>query len=204
MEAIGLVTAGVAHDFNNILLAIGGSAELVAKHCGPVSPQAPQPRTIIRAVERAATLTRQLLAVGRKQSLMPRPADVNEVLRAMEELLITTLGGHGGIELQLVDAPAVAFIDAAELERAVLNLVINARDAMEGGGSVTITTANLNINEANPETGGLVGSLVMISVSGIGMGMSESDTSPGLRSIFYYQGCRERFRHGPQPSLRAS
>jgi signal transduction histidine kinase/CheY-like chemotaxis protein len=175
MEAIGLVTAGIAHDFNNILLAIGGSAELIVRHRGPVSPQAPQFRTIIQAVERAATLTRQLLAVGRKQSLMPRPADVNEVLRGMEELLITTLGGHGGVELQLADAPAVAFVDAAELEHAVLNLVINARDAMEeNGGSVTIKTANLDIGETNPSTGVLVGSVVMISVSDTGNGMSES------------------------------
>ena len=146
MEAIGLLTAGVAHDFNNILLAIGGSAELIASHRAPNSPHARQFRTIIDAVERAATLTRQLLAVGRKQSLVPRPVDINEVLRAMEELLITTLGGHGSIELQFVCTPSIVFVDTAELERAVLNLVINARDAMPHGGSVTIKAANLNVD----------------------------------------------------------
>ena len=174
MEAIGLLTAGVAHDFNNILLAIGGSAELIASHRAPDSPHARQFRTIIEAVERAATLTRQLLAVGRKQSLMPRPADINEILRAMEELLITTLGGHGSIELQLASTPSIVFVDTAELERAVLNLVINARDAMPNGGLVAIRTANLNVDDPNSETEGLVGNLVMISVSDTGIGMSES------------------------------
>jgi signal transduction histidine kinase len=174
MEAIGLLTAGVAHDFNNILLAIGGSAELLASHRAPNSPHARQLRTIIEAVERAATLTRQLLAVGRKQSLVPHSVDINEVLRAKEELLITTLGGHGSIELQLARTPSIVFVDAAELERAVLNLVINARDAMPNGGSVTIKTANLNVDGANSVTEGLAGRLVMISVSDTGIGMTES------------------------------
>ena len=174
MEAIGLLTAGVAHDFNNILLAIGGSAELIAMRGGFGSSQAPLARTIIEAVERAATLTRQLLAVGRKQRLMPRNLDVNKTLRAMQELLVTTLGGHGSIDLQLADAPAIAFVDAAEFEHAVLNLVINARDAMPNGGSVTIKTANLNVDSLNAVTEGLVGWLVLISVSDTGIGMSES------------------------------
>jgi signal transduction histidine kinase/CheY-like chemotaxis protein len=174
MEAIGLLTAGVAHDFNNILLAIGGSAELLASHRAPNSPHTRQLRTIIEAVERAATLTRQLLAVGRKQSLVPHSVDINEVLRAKEELLITTLGGHGSIELQLASTPSIVFVDAAELERAVLNLVINARDAMPSGGSVTIKTANLNVDGANSVTEGLVGHLVMISVSDTGIGMTDS------------------------------
>ena len=174
MEAIGLLTAGVAHDFNNILLAIGGSAELIASHHGPNSPQAPQTRTIIQAVERAASLTRQLLAVGRKQRLRSRAVDVNETLRAMKELLITTLGGHGDIELQLASMPAMAFVDASELEHAILNLVINARDAMPNGGSVTIKTANLDVTGHDAVAEGLVGSLVMISVSDTGTGMSES------------------------------
>jgi signal transduction histidine kinase len=174
MEAIGLLTAGVAHDFNNILLAIGGSAELIAMRSGLDSPQAPQIRTIIEAVERAATLTRQLLAVGRKQSLMPRTIDVNGALRTMEELLVTTLGGPGTIDLQLAVAPAVVFVDAAELEHAVLNLVINARDAMPNGGSVTIKTANLNVDSLNAVTEGPAGRLVLISVSDTGSGMPES------------------------------
>jgi signal transduction histidine kinase len=173
LEAIGLLTAGVAHDFNNILFAIGGSAELIASRRGSDLALAPQIKTISQAVQRAATLTQQLLAVGRKQSLMPRIADINEVLHGMQELLIATLGGHGGIELQLTDTPAIAFVDTAQLQNAVLNLVINARDAMTNGGSVTIKTAILDGHDPDTVTGGLVGSLVVISVSDTGTGMSE-------------------------------
>ena len=174
MEAIGLLTAGVAHDFNNILLAIGGSAELIARYYGSSSARSTQITTIIQAVERAATLTEQLLAVGRKQNLMPRKADINEVLHGMEELLITTLGGHGGIELQLADTPVIAFVDTAQLEHAILNLVINARDAMPDGGSVRIKTANLDTSDADITIEGIAGSVVMISVSDTGVGMPES------------------------------
>jgi signal transduction histidine kinase/CheY-like chemotaxis protein len=174
MEAIGLLTAGVAHDFNNILLAIGGSAELIANHRGPYALRAALAQTIIQGVGRAATLTQQLLAIGRKQDLMPRIADMNEVLLGMEELLVTTLGGHGGIELQLADAPAIAFVDTAQLELAILNLVINARDAMPNGGSVTLKTVNLDVDGPDTVIEGLSGSLVMISVSDTGTGMPES------------------------------
>jgi CheY-like chemotaxis protein len=164
----------VAHDFNNILMAIGGSAELIATHPCLGSARAPQISTIIQAVQRAATLTQQLLAVGRKQSLVPRTADINEVLRGMAELLATTLGGHGGIELQLAEMPAMSFVDTAQLQNAILNLVINARDAMPDGGSVTIKTAHLDVHAPEPVAEGLVGSLVMISVSDTGTGMPEN------------------------------
>jgi signal transduction histidine kinase len=171
MEAIGLLTAGVAHDFNNILLAIGGSAELLAER-GSDPVQAPQIKTIVQAVERAATLTQQLLAVGRRQSLTPRSADINRVLHGMEELLVTTLGGHCSIMLQLFGEPTIVLVDIGQLEQAILNLVINARDAMPGGGSVTIRTCNLDVRD--PGTEGLIGNLAMLSVSDTGTGMSES------------------------------
>jgi signal transduction histidine kinase/CheY-like chemotaxis protein len=174
MEAIGLLTAGVAHDFNNLLMAIGGSAELIWTHLSLDSVRRPYVATIIQAVERGATLTRQLLAFGRKQTLVPRSADLNQVILAIEELLVTTLGGYGCLELRLDPAPMTAFVDTVELERAILNLVINARDAMPNGGSVTITTANRNLDGTDIAIEGLAGSSVMISVSDTGTGMSES------------------------------
>jgi signal transduction histidine kinase len=173
MEAIGLLTAGVAHDFNNILAAIRGSAELIESHAGSGVPHARQISIIMQAVERATTLTRQLLAVGRKQTLAPRTTDINEVLIGMKELLINTLSGHGNIELQLAAVPVVALVDTAQLQRAVLNLVINARDAMPNGGMVTLKTANLDVPSPGTITDSLVGSLVVISVSDTGIGMSE-------------------------------
>jgi signal transduction histidine kinase len=172
-QAIGLLTAGVAHDFNNILAAIRGSAELIESHAGSDAAHARQISIIMQAVERATTLTRQLLAVGRKQTLVPRTTDINEVLLGMEELLINTLSGHGNVELQLAAVPVVALVDTAQLQRAILNLVINARDAMPNGGMVTLKTANLDVHTPGTITESLVGSLVVISVSDTGGGMSE-------------------------------
>ena len=155
MEAIGLLTAGVAHDFNNLLLAIGGSAELIARHHGSDPEDAPLFETIKHSVGRGAILTQQLLTVGRKQTLVPCAADMNEVLQGMEALLATTLGGYASLELQLDRSPVSAFVDIAQLEHAILNLVINARDAMPDSGLITISTANIDAHAADTE--GLVG-----------------------------------------------
>ena len=171
MEAIGLLTAGVAHDFNNLLLAIGGSAELIARHHGSDPEDAPLFETIKHSVGRGAILTQQLLTVGRKQTLVPCAADMNEVLQGMEALLATTLGGYASLELQLDRSPVLAFVDIAQLEHAILNLVINARDAMPDSGLITISTANIDAHAADTE--GLVGDFVMITVSDTGTGMSE-------------------------------
>lgn len=145
MEAIGRLTAGVAHDFNNLLMAIGGSAELMSIRLDPNSALLPNLTTILQSVERGATLTRQLLAFGRRQTLSPRSADINQILLGMEELLTATLGGYGSLELRLQREPAIAFVDTTQLENAILNLVINARDAMPNGGSVAIETASLDL-----------------------------------------------------------
>jgi signal transduction histidine kinase/CheY-like chemotaxis protein len=172
MEAIGLLTAGVAHDFNNLLLAIGGSAELIARHHDSDPEDASLFETIKHSVGRGATLTQQLLTVGRKQTLVPCAADMNEVLQGMEALLATTLGGYASLALQLDPSPVSAFVDIAQLEHAILNLVINARDAMPNSGLITISTVNIDGHAA--DSAGLVGSFVMITVSDTGTGMSES------------------------------
>ena len=174
MEAIGLLTAGVAHDFNNLLLAIGGSTELVVRRHGSDSAEAVYFETIMHAVKRGASLTQQLLTVGRKQTLTPRTADMNEVLQGMEALLITTLGGYAGLLLQLDRAPTLAFVDVAQLENAILNLVINARDAMPDGGTITIRTTNLDMHATDSVTTSLLGPHVMIAVEDTGIGMSEN------------------------------
>ena len=118
----------------------------------------------MHAVKRGASLTQQLLTVGRKQTLTPRTADMNEVLQGMEALLITTLGGYAGLLLQLDRAPTLAFVDVAQLENAILNLVINARDAMPDGGTITIRTTNLDMHATDSVTTGLLGPHVMIAV----------------------------------------
>jgi signal transduction histidine kinase/CheY-like chemotaxis protein len=174
MEAIGSLTAGIAHDFNNLLMAIGGSAEVLLSRVGLNSMHSRYVATILHSVERGASLTRQLLVFSRKQTLLPRLADINEMLLGMEELLATTLGGYGNLELQLERAlPTTVFIDPNQLETSILNLIINARDAMPNGGSVTIRTAGVELPCSEVATEGLAGSFVMIAVTDTGAGMTE-------------------------------
>ena len=175
MEAIGRLSAGIAHNFNNLLTAIGGSAELILTHRGSESTRLSPITTIAQSVELGTSLTRQLLAFGRNQTLIPKVMDVKEVVLGMKDLLVTTLGGYGRLECQLDPAPTLAFVDIAELEFAILNLVMNARDALPDGGLVTIKTATVDPSEIDIATEGPVESLVMISVSDTGTGMSDSD-----------------------------
>jgi len=174
MEAVGRLTAGIAHDFNNLLMSIGGSAGLIAMRLPPESACSPYVATMMRSVERGAHLTRQLLAFGRRQSLVPRPVDINGMLRGSESLLLATLGGYSSLVLHLEQTSAVAFVDVAQLDNAILNLIINARDAMPDGGVVTIRTANVDLRGTESGTDGLVGRFVKITVSDTGIGMSEN------------------------------
>jgi signal transduction histidine kinase len=173
LEAMGRLTAGIAHDFNNLLMAISGSAGLIAMRAGTAVAYAPQLATIMQSVERGTTLTRRLLAFGRQQALTPRSVDVNSVLSDLKDLLVATLAGYGRLDLQLGPAPVTAFVDANQLEQAILNLVINARDAMPGGGVVTITTREVDLSGQEGGTEHLVGHFVMIAVSDTGTGMPE-------------------------------
>jgi signal transduction histidine kinase len=174
LEAVGRLTAGVAHDFNNLLMSISGSAGLIAMRLPSDSVCAPYLATMMQSVERGTNLTRRLLAFGRKQNLTPRSVDINEMLRGAEKLLLTTLGGYSKLLLQLENAPMVAFVDAAQLEHAILNLIINARDAMPNGGVVTISTASVTLEGMEVGTEGLIGRFVRIAVSDTGTGMSDS------------------------------
>ena len=174
LEAIGRLTAGIAHDFNNLLMSISGSLGLITMRIGSHPDCVPYITTIREAAERGANLTRRLLAFGRNQSLAPRNVDVNETLRSLEKLFLTTLGGYGYLVLKLDQRPAMAFVDSAEFENAVFNLVINARDAMPDGGVVTINTANVELLGTEIGTNGLQGKFVRISVSDTGTGMSDS------------------------------
>jgi signal transduction histidine kinase len=171
LEALGRLTAGIAHDFNNLLMAIGGSAGQIGIMDIPAVE--PRVRTIMQSVDRGATLTRQLLAFGRKQNLMPRSVDINALLREWEKLLLTTLGGYAQLVLLLSHSSVVAFVDATQLENAVLNLVINARDAMPIGGTITISTGRHYLWGYENGRDGLVGDFIVLTVADTGYGMSE-------------------------------
>ena len=174
LESIGQLTGGVAHDFNNLLTVILGNAELLAEFLEAGSPQAELVATISRAAESSASLTQRLLAFARRQMLEPRVVDVNQMVAGMDLILRRTLGEH--VELELVRGAGLwqAQVDPAQLESALLNLSLNARDAMPDGGRLTIETANASIGEeyleAHPDA--VPGQYVMVAVSDTGSGIA--------------------------------
>jgi len=174
MEAIGQLTGGVAHDFNNLLAVIVGNLDLLEQTLDPDSPQRSYTQEATAAANRGAALTGRLLAFSRKQPLDPRPIDVNELVRSMAALLERALGETIDLRFELSDDLAPCMVDSAQLENAILNLAINARDAMHGGGVITIRTSNISLDaEAaakHPEA--VKGDYVSIAVRDTGLGMS--------------------------------
>src|SRR5437763_11136 len=174
MEAIGQLTSGVAHDFNNLLTAISGNVELLA---GRVRDHEPELQRLaaaaMRGVERAATLTQRLLAFSRRQPLDPKPLDINRLIAGMSDLLRRTLGEETELETVLAGGLWMVQADANQLEHSLLNLAINARDAMGGPAKLTIETANAFLDDpyagAHEEVAS--GQYVMISVTDTGSGM---------------------------------
>jgi len=171
LEAVGQLTSGVAHDFNNLLMVILGNVRQMRKN--ESDPAAVRRLDMMaQAAERGAELTAQMLAFSRRQRLDPRPVDLNETVLRMNELLQSTMGGSTAIETSLQPDLWPALIDPTQIELVILNLAINARDAMDVGGSLTLRTANVTLGEANgPEDPG-PGEYVMIAVTDTGSGMS--------------------------------
>jgi two-component system NtrC family sensor kinase len=174
MEALGQLTGGVAHDFNNLLTIILGNLQLALRHITEN-----RPKTLLtnsyRAAERATELTKRLLAFSRNQPLDPRPLDANRLVAGMSDLLGRTLGETILIETVRGGGLWQTEVDKAELESALLNLAINARDAMPAGGKLTIETANAFLDEAYCENvdGVKAGQYVLISMTDTGAGMSQ-------------------------------
>jgi PAS domain S-box-containing protein len=175
MEAIGQLTGGIAHDFNNLLTGIIGSLDIVRRRmaAGRLDEIGRFMAAATNAAQRAGALTHRLLAFARRQSLDTRPNDINRLVANMEDLLRRTLGEH--IELKCAFAPDLwtAFTDTNQFENAVLNLAINARDAMLDGGHLTIETANARLDAAYAAGQDEVdpGDYVVIVVSDTGSGM---------------------------------
>jgi signal transduction histidine kinase/CHASE3 domain sensor protein/FixJ family two-component response regulator len=173
MQAIGQLTGGIAHDFNNLLTVIMGNLELARAKLDPQSPLVVNIERSLWAAQRGGTLTGQLLAFARKQPLAPAPIDLSADLPELIPLLRRTLGEH--IDVRFVDGAGLwpAMADPVQLESAVLNLALNARDAMPGGGRLTIELANKVLDQdyarANAEV--LPGDYVMVAVSDTGHGM---------------------------------
>ena len=170
MEAGGKRAGGVAHDFNNLLTAIGGYSELMLLSLGPNDPLRSDAEEIRRASRRAADLTRQLLAFSRKQVLQPQVLDLNSVVLGMDKILRRLIGAH--VELVTVLEPGLAPVkaDLRQIEQVILNLAVNARDAMTRGGKLILKTANVEPGTAGVPAG--VSNPVMLAVSDTGCGMN--------------------------------
>ncbi|MBX3620709.1 MAG: response regulator [Rhizobacter sp.] len=174
LEAVGQLTGGVAHDFNNLLTVVMGNAELLVEQAADDAERRMLAEMIVSAAQRGAALTQQLLAFARKQALSPAPTDVNQLIAGMDSMLRPTLGEH--IEIELIRAAGLwqAMVDPGQLENALLNLCLNARDAMRKGGRLTIETANTVLDQAYADTHPDVkpGQYVMLAVSDTGQGIA--------------------------------
>ena len=174
LESLGQLTGGVAHDFNNLLTVIQGNAELLTELLVAQPPLHKLASLIGEAAERSAELTRRLLAFARKQALDPKAVNLNQLLTGLEALLRRSLGGHIEIDLLLAPDLWLTRVDPGQLENAVLNLAINARDAMPNGGILMIGTQNVQLDEAQALRSGLDrnGRYVLLTVKDTGTGIA--------------------------------
>ncbi|CAA9436455.1 MAG: diguanylate cyclase/phosphodiesterase (GGDEF & EAL domains) with PAS/PAC sensor(s) [uncultured Rubellimicrobium sp.] len=187
MEAVGQLTGGIAHDFNNMLAVVIGSLDMAQRRATMLEPRvATLIENAMDGAHRAARLTSRLLALSRQQPLSPEPVDVNRLVGGMEELLARTIGELHPIETDLAPEPWPTFIDPSQLENAVLNLAVNARDAMPEGGHISIVTSNLSLSEAEaaalPDVA--AGDYVVVRVADSGLGM-EADVLDRVFDPFF-------------------
>ena len=173
MEAIGRLAGGVAHDFNNLLTVIAGRTHFLIHRLGPEDPSRRDIELIRKSADRAAQLTRQLLAFSRKQILEPKLVDLGSIATGFEPILRRLIGED--VDLAVVTRPGLEHVkaDPGQIEQVILNLAINARDAMPSGGQLTIETANTELDEdyAAQHTEVAPGPHVMLAVSDTGIGM---------------------------------
>jgi signal transduction histidine kinase len=187
MEAIGQLTGGIAHDFNNLLQVILGNLDMMRNRIAPEDQWLGQKLLAVqRASERAAVLTSQLLAFARRQPLAPRSTDVNKLVSGMSNLLHRTLGEAIGVETVQAAGLWRVSADTNQLENALINLAVNARDAMPGGGKLTIETQNVYLDEdyAAANDGLESGQYVMVAVSDTGTGMPKDIIAKAFEPFF--------------------
>jgi len=186
MEAVGQLAGGVAHDFNNLLTVILGYSILLLRDLRPEDPRRAPLEGIQQAADRAAALTHQLLAFSRRQVLAPRLLDLNVVVADMDKMLRRLIGEH--IELSTVLAPDLALVkaDPGQIEQVIMNLVVNASDAMPTGGKLTIETTDVELDEACGciHTVGTPGPCVILTVSDTGHGMDEGTRARVFEPFF--------------------
>ncbi len=176
MEAIGRLTAGIAHDFNNVLGIVTTTADLLQAELPPGDPRASLVEDIDGAAKRAADLVHQLLAFSRQQILQPRVLELNAVLADLHKLFGRIIGKDIDLALKLDPDLGRVLADRGQVEQIVLNLAVNARDAMRGGGVLTLETMNAELDETYVEAhdGGRAGRYVLIAITDTGLGMDQA------------------------------
>ena len=185
MEAVGRLAGGVAHDFNNLLMVINGYTEVLLEELEPASDMHQKVQSIQQAADRAATLTRQLLAFSRKQVLELKLVDVNTVIGDMERLLRPLIGEDIELVTRLASEAGRTRADAGQLEQVLMNLVVNARDSMPGGGKITIQSANVTVRPNVAEHRFIQpGRYCVIAVSDTGHGMDKETQSRIFEPFF--------------------
>ena len=186
MEAVGRLAGGVAHDFNNLLMVISGYAEVILAKLELGHPLHEKGRAIQQAADRATTLTRQLLAFSRKQLLELKVVDVNAIVADMERLLRPLIGENVELATALHSQAAHTRADAGQLEQVLMNLVVNAKDAMPAGGKLTISTQNIVVDENHRRGQNFIrpGNYVLLSVTDTGTGMDKETQSRIFEPFF--------------------
>jgi PAS domain S-box-containing protein len=173
MDAIGKLASGVAHDFNNLLTVIIGFGELITAAVPPDDQNRKDLDEMMKAARRATGLTKQLLAFSRQQVLHTAPLDVNQLIADMAGMLGRLIGDHIAVTLTLDPELSLALVDRSQLEQVVMNLVVNARDAMSGGGTLTIETTDIDLeNSSFHEETVMQGRYVMLAITDSGGGMT--------------------------------
>jgi PAS domain S-box-containing protein len=186
MEAVGRLAGGIAHDFNNILTAINGFGELAVAELPDDHPVAADLDQILKASERATRLTRSLLAFAGRQVMQPRLIDMNEVVDGLTQMLGRLIGEDVLLVVDVEPRLGLTVADGAQLEQVVLNLAVNARDAMPGGGTLTISTANVDLDlaYARDHLGASAGQFVALKVADTGVGMEPAVMEHAFEPFF--------------------
>ena len=190
MEAIGQLAAGIAHDFNNILSVVLGYSIFIGEQLEPNDPLRDDIGEVRRAGERASDLVRQLLAFSRRQMLAPCTLDVRQTVLGMEKMLLRLLGGDIDLALFVADAATNVHADPTQLEQIVMNLVVNARDAMPGGGklSIEVSSVMLDADYVAVHTEVTPGSYVLLAITDTGLGMTKAVREQIFEPFFTTKG----------------
>jgi PAS domain S-box-containing protein len=192
MEAVGRLAGGIAHDFNNLLMVISGYCEFLTDRPGSDAERRGLVQEIARAAERAADLTRQLLAFSRKQMLTPKIIDLNAVITENLKMLTRVIGED--IDLVMIPGSGVGSVkaDPSQIEQVIMNLAVNARDAMPQGGKLTVETANATLDEgyARAHSPVKAGEYVMLAISDMGMGMDAETQAHIFEPFFTTKGTK--------------